>query len=502
MIKKITPAKRRHQDELRRQGLTVGAVYENRLVKLRLAEVRRCLELARNFDDEEAIIMCLGRLDESKYLPAWYAGLYKNAGLPMAEATARDLRVAKAGGFVESDAWLDGIASYARQRAGSEIVVVSGTLKDTLVKLTRRLMGEDLGLGVEKLTKRIYKEYQQNLARWQCRRIAQTETMIALGESADLAAQTLDIAFTKQWCISGLGNTRDSHEALDGLIIDQDDLFELKGGRMRFPHDTSLGADASEIINCACACIREPKPVEMPREVEVLDPDEQRIRDLMAEMPDGIAEADKRAIALNDIEMEAALKTTKGAPMSVDEADKLHANPKLMGPSSYRINCQTCSPAYVLRTRGFDVTAGPNTKTNTSGYLSKSSHFWEKWLNADGTQAKHVSLLEWYKKNRTGALSAADLYDFYDQNTKEPGIYEVAVMWLSGGGHSTILQRFDDGKLMRIDAQVGTQAELTKFDDLCSEGRRIPRTECEGVMRVDNKVFAAKFAKIFKKAKK
>lgn len=504
--KPISPAVRRHQDYLRRQGLKVGAVYEARLVKLRRAEIRRVLNLARDYDSESAIEMCLQRIDERGYLPGWYGGLYRAAGLPMAESTAKDLKVSKADDFGDSDAWLDSIDTYARGRAAENVVIVSGTLKDNLIGITRRLMAEDLGLGVEKLTKRIYREYQDTLEKWMCRRIAQTETMIALGEAAAVAADTLDVAFTKQWCISGLGNTRDSHEVMDGVIVDQDELFELKGGKMRFPHDTSLGADASEIINCACACIRAPKKAVQQAadklEDEQLDPEEQRIQELMAEMPDTIDEKDRRAIALNDIEMEQALKMQKGAPMSVDEADKQRANPKYYDTKSYRINCQTCSPAYVMRTRGFDVTAGPNSGKNTSNYLSYSSHFWEKWQNADGSQAKHVSIRDWYKKNHVGRLTAEQLYDFYDQHTKETGIYEVAVSWYTGGGHSTILHRFENGELWRIDAQTGYHEILTAKDSLCTRGQRIPTDPCDGVMRVDNKVFASKFAKIFKKVKK
>lgn len=508
--KPISPAVRRHQDYLRRQGLKVGAVYEARLVKLRRAEIRRVLNLARDYDSESAVEMCLQRIDERGYLPAWYGGLYRAAGLPMAESTAKDLKVSKADDFGDSDAWLDSIDTYARGRAAENVVIVSGTLKDNLIGITRRLMAEDLGLGVEKLTKRIYREYQDTLEKWMCRRIAQTETMIALGEAAAVAADTLDIAFTKQWCISGLGNTRDSHEIMDGVIVDQDELFELKGGKMRFPHDTSLGADASEIINCACACIRAPKKAGQqvsqpePQETEA-DAEEQRIQELMDEMPDTIDEKDRRAIAKNDIELEQEIGVEKGEPMTMEEADQLHGNPNFLSSRAYQINCQTCSPAYVLRTRGFDVTAGPNDGKpgNMSKYLSSSVNFWDKWLNADGTKASHVSVESYLKAVGKKRMSAAEYYKFYDQNTKDVGIYEVAVLWRGGGGHSTILQRFEDGELWRIDAQTGVRKLLTKDNDICSYAKTTvgPWDTTFGIMRVDDKVFAKKFASIFKKAK-
>lgn len=263
MKKIISAAERRHRDSLRRKGLSVGHAYEKRLVRARRSEVRRVLGLAAEYDGEEDIVRCIeANLDESGYLPKWFAGLYREAGLPMMRSTARDLRTSKAFDDLEDDlddVWLATMERYARQRAGENIVLVSGTLRTSLVRITRDLMAEDLGLGVEKLTKRIFREYVDVLEKWQCRRIAQTETMIALADSAAAAAETLDIKFTKQWCISGLGNTRESHEVMDGVIVDQDEPFILEGGMMLYPHDTSLGADASEIINCACDCIRWPK---------------------------------------------------------------------------------------------------------------------------------------------------------------------------------------------------------------------------------------------------
>lgn len=550
--RKISTAERKHQDYLRKKGLKVGETYEKRLMAARRKEVKRVLDLSLNYDSAEAVAVCIkSYLNESSYLPAWFDGLYLNAGLPMAKSTARDLRAAKADAFSESDIWLSTLRDYAANRAGSEISVVSGTLKDSLVKLIRDLMSEDAGLGVEKLTKKIYQEYKDKLEKWQVRRIAQTETMIAMGDSADLAARTLDLPFTKQWCISGLGNTRESHEVMDGTTVDQDDPFVLAGGMMMYPHDTSMNAAASEIINCACCCIRRPKSasvspsqptvpaapsvpspavptvppptvpvstVPAPAAVKPVKPakrkpaavateaeTEARIQAMMKELSSDLPEETRKAIALNNLEIEKALKITKGAPMSVEMADEGHANPNLNKAKSYKVNCQTCSPTYLMRTRGFDVTAGPNTKRegNLSYYLS--SHNWEKYLNADGTKATHISLQSWAKSEKLSKLTAKDYLRFYDESTKEKGIYEVSVCWDGGrSGHSTLLQRFADGKLKRIDAQVWTQEVLTAADDICAEANMNLSYigPGRGVMRIDDKIIDVKYAKIFKKVKK
>lgn len=257
--KRITPDERRHQDYLRRKGLKVGAVYEARLYKARAQEVRRVLNLCKDVSNPAQWPGVIeANLDETGYLPKWFQGLFVDAGLPMCKSTSHDLLREKAAADDATNYWLRQLRQYATNRAGSNIVIVSGTLRETLINILRAEMAADIGVGIEKLTKRIYAEYGE-LAKWQVRRIAQTESMVAMADAAHVASQTLDVAYTKQWCISGLGNTRDSHEIMDGIEVDQDEPFVLAGGRLLYPHDDSLGAAAAEIINCACSCIRRPK---------------------------------------------------------------------------------------------------------------------------------------------------------------------------------------------------------------------------------------------------
>ena len=168
--KRITTAERRHQDFLRRKVLRVASVYERRLILDRRKELRRVLGMATDYDDPLALVPLLtGQLDETSYLGQWWVGLITDAGLPIAKATASDLRAMKAAG--EEDIWLGALRNYATARAGSEIVVVTGTWKKTLVGLVRQILAEDLSAGVEKVTKELYKRYLATLERWQCRRI-------------------------------------------------------------------------------------------------------------------------------------------------------------------------------------------------------------------------------------------------------------------------------------------------------------------------------------------
>lgn len=254
--RRITSAERRHMDYLRRKGLQVGHVYEQRLLKARREEVRRVLKMCRDYSDPSMWPEVIdSMLDESGYYYDWMKGLYLNAGLPRAKSITRDLSRSKAED--PSGMWEQELSRYATGRAGENIVSVSGSLKDELVRLLRARLNEDDNLGVEKLTQQLFRDYG-GMAEWMVRRIAQTETMIGMAEAGSIAADTLDVGFTKQWCIAGI-RTRESHLVLDGEEIDQDDLFIVGDSRMRWPHDTSLGASAGEIINCACDVIRRPK---------------------------------------------------------------------------------------------------------------------------------------------------------------------------------------------------------------------------------------------------
>lgn len=254
MRRKVSPAQRRHMDYLRRNGLKIGRVYEARLIKARRTELKRLLSLCRDYHDTMQWETIFATYANEDYLVDWYKGLYIDAGMPRAKSQARDLSRGKA--TPTEDYWMTELGRYAEQNAGNKIVLVEDTFKESLVKVVRGAMEAEPEAGIERLTRMIIKGYQ-DIEVWQARRIAQTETMIGLAGAGDIAARSLDIPFRKQWAISGLNNTRETHEAMDGIIVDQDEPFVLpEGDLMQFPHDSSLGASAGEIINCACDCIR------------------------------------------------------------------------------------------------------------------------------------------------------------------------------------------------------------------------------------------------------
>lgn len=555
--KDITKAERRHRDSLRREGLRVASVYDVRLEKLRRKELRRVLAIAKDYMPEAVEDVIQENIDESGYLPGWWTGLWQNIGLPYAQDTAKRLLASKA--TPVEDVWLYTLKQYATTRAGNEIVIVSGTWKKALVKIVRRELADDPGIGIEKLTKKIYDDYLWQLEKWQCRRIAQTEAMIGMAQAGDLAAQTLDVPFTKQWVISGLGNTRPTHEMMDGIVVDMDEPFELPGGLMMYPHDTNMGASADEIINCACDCIRrskagarkpdrpEEKPVtpppdaskpvaqplvpEQPMTKPALTAEEQlqreaRIKQIMAEMPADMPEATKRAIAENDLELEKALKVKKGTPMEVEKADKQAANPKyrerfIVDPEGeyrdrdgiryslnpdysgaykkYTVNCATCTPAYHLRERGFNVWAKGKVKGSGSLNDKASRNWFGMWKNVDGTPAQPTTISKWMKDKMYLEMNEKRYAAFFEEACKEQGTYAVGVSWKGSGGHATIFKRMADGKLYYIEPQRYQEAKgmLRDIAEICKAAKSSNFHSLDGVLRLDDKLFDVSWADLF-----
>lgn len=230
--------------------------------------------------------------------------------------------------------------------------------------------------------------------------------------------------------------------------------------------------------------------------------DDDRMEEMMAELPDNLTPQEKRAICENNIELEKALGITKGRPMTVEEADKQNANPRLGEHQGYGINCQTCVPTYLLRSRGFDITAKPNKPGSLLAYLSNGTKAWEVWKNPDGTQATYVSVTEWLESKNYKIMTEKRWLEFFDETCKEVGIYGLSIGWKGKGGHMTVLQRFPDGELRYIEPQYdnsqGSGRENININYLAIRGAA-KQHKCRGIMRLDNKLFNPAFVEIFDK---
>lgn len=232
---------------------------------------------------------------------------------------------------------------------------------------------------------------------------------------------------------------------------------------------------------------------------------EQRIADIIAELPTTLTDDQRKAIAEHCLLLEEKLGITKGKPMSVDEADKQSANPNVTKGRGYQVNCSATSAAFVLRELGFDIEAGKWSKTSKINEFYSGTSLWHTlWKNADGTPSAPTSVLAWAQKKGKTRITAKMYKEFYEESTKQQGTYIVSVGWKRGGGHFTVLKRFADGSLRRIEPQWdnsdGAPYSYMDLDELCKYGAASVHPS-RGVMRVDDKLFNEDYLSMFVKKK-
>lgn len=90
-------------------------------------------------------------------------------------------------------------------------------------------------------------------------RIARTETTrVQNSAKMDIGkeGQRLGFEMWKRWVSTTDGRVREDHLAMNGVEVPQDEPFVLPdGSKMMFPADMSMGADASQVVNCRCTMI-------------------------------------------------------------------------------------------------------------------------------------------------------------------------------------------------------------------------------------------------------
>ena len=98
---------------------------------------------------------------------------------------------------------------------------------------------------------------------------------------------------------------------------------------------------------------------------------------------------------------------------------------------------------------------------------------WEVWLEPDGTQAKYTLTKLWQDSKGYKIMNTKRYLEFFDEVCKEPGVYQLSIGF-NKGGHTTILQRFENGELRYIEPQednsFGSGRERYNLQYLASQG--------------------------------
>lgn len=190
--------------------------------------------------------------------------LYATVGLRFSNITWKDLRQqkrvksyydieTKAFGFAE--AWVKWILGYLRKHLIEKVAYdVNRTTKEHLLKILSKSITEGMGLDetVSLLEKDTFSETQ-------AARIVRTEVNISANVGVLAAGETYEYQMQKEWVAVQDFRTRGndpedhaSHVALNGTVIDFEDVFTdpRNGDKLKSPGDPE--AKAESIINCRC----------------------------------------------------------------------------------------------------------------------------------------------------------------------------------------------------------------------------------------------------------
>ena len=193
-----------------------------------------------------------------------YRDLYTDIGLQFAKWYAKnfDKYIKKGinpGEFV--DQWINSFASFGSAVGAQRVTLVSGTAKQTLIKITQRLMSdpEFMTLGASEKA-RILNNQFDTYSRYQSTRLVRTEATAAANFATMESATTIfpGAQMMKEWIASFDDRTRDTHAEAGGSDpIPYNDSFMVGGSFLMYPGDPS--GPSAEVINCRCSIAPFPK---------------------------------------------------------------------------------------------------------------------------------------------------------------------------------------------------------------------------------------------------
>ncbi len=177
---------------------------------------------------------------------------------------------------------------------------------------------------------------------------------------------------------------------------------------------------------------------------------------------------------------------SRGEPMSFEEADSGHVNPKFGTDIGYYKNCQTCVPVFEARLRGYPVCARGNTPGSMLSQMSHQTNL--IWIDpATGTHPDYIY--------NVWANSPEKYLAFINSTVKQGERYSIQFVWKDKEytGHIVNLDRTPSGQLRIKDNQIGTKrrsewigdAEVLEYlGRMKYIGKNVPK-----LLRIDNMKF-------------
>lgn len=157
---------------------------------------------------------------------------------------------AKGDDRVLRDLWVETVQRWlASGEAATKVRAITETTRQAIVGTLRDGVAE--GEGIPQLARRV-KDTYVNFTMSRAVTIARTETIAASNLGSRAGALYTGLTLEKFWIATSDRRTREWHDVADGQTTPMDEPYVVRGERLMFPGDGSLGATASNLIMCRC----------------------------------------------------------------------------------------------------------------------------------------------------------------------------------------------------------------------------------------------------------
>lgn len=234
---------KRVDDRRKKWESKVGGMIEKQFIK----ESKGVIKAFKGGDTNSA----LKAIDkQAKDWETMFAAFYTNVMEDFGDETSNSIE--KSAGIkleTKFDAYSSGAQEWIKYMVGRNIKNIGMTTKE---RLQREIsLGFDAGEDSGDIAARIKGLYSY-MGNVRSHVIARTEVGSAMNAGSHFAAEQTGLDYERVWLSSMDDRTRDTHSFMDGIAVKGDESFDVNGSEMMFPGDSSLGADAAEIINCRC----------------------------------------------------------------------------------------------------------------------------------------------------------------------------------------------------------------------------------------------------------
>lgn len=211
----------------------------------------------------------LNQADLSAYfqnndLQNMYRDMYEKIGLRFANWYAKHWKKALAkatdiNGY--QSIWQAKFAYIGEQVGAQRVTLVSGTAKETLIKITQQAMRDPqfMALG-DREKARILRSKFDRYSDYQARRLVRTESTNAANFATMQSASDIFPAqeMNKVWITAIDGRERDAHHSANRQTVQFTKPFIVGGESLMHPGDSN--GSAGNVINCRCSVAPIPKP--------------------------------------------------------------------------------------------------------------------------------------------------------------------------------------------------------------------------------------------------